>query len=156
VFIFLLPHVLTNSLPVHVLTLNLALHWEEPEDVMNRVMMTALIAGGLMLVNSPEAAAHKEVRHTYQTPAYYHYDYRANVRRSQHMPRWLKRDDSFRRWYKHTRLKRNRYLAWNHLFDIYRWERHREYRYDRRYRDHDRYRYRDDRHGHREESRRGR
>ena len=122
---------------------------------MNKVMMTALIAGGLMLVNSPEAAAHKEVRHTYQTSAYYHYDYNAEVRRSKHMPRWLKRNDSFGRWYKHTQLKRNPRLAWNELFDIYRWERHYEHRYDRRYRDYDRYRHSNDRHGHREGPRRG-
>ena len=38
------------------------------------------------------------------------------------MPRWLKRDHSFRKWYTHTRLKRDRRLAWNQLFDIYRWE----------------------------------
>ena len=144
-----------NSLPVHVLVPTLALHWDEPEDVMNKVMMTALIAGGLMLVNSPEAAAHKEVRHTYQTPAYYHYDYDADARRSKHMPRWLKHNDSFRRWYKHTQLKRNPRLAWNALFDIYRWERRYEYRYDRRYRDYDRYRHSDDRRGHREGPRRG-
>ena len=58
-----------NSLPVHVLMATLKLHWDKPEDVMNKVMTTALIAGGLMLINSPEAAAHKEVRHTHQAPA---------------------------------------------------------------------------------------
>ncbi len=90
---------------------------------MNKLMTTALVAGGLMLMNSPEAAAHKEVRNVYQPQAYYQSYGHIDVRRSDHMPRWLKRERSFRKWYKHTSLKRNRRLAWNQLFDIYRWER---------------------------------
>ena len=85
---------------------------------MNKLMTTALVAGGLMLMNSPEAAAHKEVRTVYQPPAYYQVD----VRRANHMPRWLKRNRSFSKWYKHSPLRRDRRLAWNQLFDIYRWE----------------------------------
>ena len=85
---------------------------------MNKLMTTALIAGGLMLMNSPEAAAHKEVRHVYQPMPYVY----AEVRRADHMPRWLKRNHSFRKWYKRTPLRRDRRLAWHQLFDIYRWE----------------------------------
>ena len=114
---------------------------------MNKLMTTALVAGGLMLINSPEAAAHKEVRNVYEPPAYYQPVRHADYRRSKHMPRWLKRDHSFRKWYKHTRLSRDRRLAWNQLFDIYRWERRwgrNYYRsanywvdyYELRYRDH--------------------
>lgn len=88
---------------------------------MNKLMTAAVIAGGLMLLNSPEAAAHKEVRNVYQSPAYHHV--RVDVRRSQHMPRWLKHDKGFRHWYRHTPLKRDRRLAWHQLFDIYRFER---------------------------------
>lgn len=109
---------------------------------MNKLMTTALIAGGLMLMNSPEAAAHKEVRTVYQPPAYYQVD----VRRSGHMPRWLKRDHAFRKWYKHTRLKRDRRLAWYQLFEIYRWERRwgrSYYRSDNYWADYYQYRYRD-------------
>jgi hypothetical protein len=113
---------------------------------MNKVMTTALIAGGLMLINSPEAAAHKEVRHTYQAPAYYYYYPGVDVRRPRHMPRWLQRNHSFRDWYRHTPLRRNVRLAWGELFDIYRWERRYGHRFDRRYRDHDEYRGRDYRH----------
>ena len=109
---------------------------------MNKLMTTALIAGGLMLMNSPEAAAHKEVRTVYQPPAYYQVD----VRRSGQMPRWLRRDHAFSKWYKHTRLKRDRRLAWNQLFDIYRWERRwgrSYYRSDNYWADYYQYRYRD-------------
>jgi hypothetical protein len=88
---------------------------------MNKLMTAAVIAGGLMLVNSPEAAAHKEVRNVYQPPAHYHTH--IDMRRSNHMPRWLKRNKSFRHWYRHTPLKRDRRLAWHQLFDIYRFER---------------------------------
>ena len=122
---------------------------------MNKLMTTALIAGGLMLMNSPEAAAHKEVRTVYQPPAYYHFD----ARRSEHMPRWLKRDHSFRQWYRHTRLKRDRHLAWNQLFDIYRWERRwgkSYYRSDNYWVDYYQYRYRDHRDRDRRERRRHR
>ena len=126
---------------------------------MNKVMTAVVVAGGLMLMNSPESAAHTEVRFAYQSPPYYDnhrgshhgfYEYR-----SRHMPRWLKRNKSFRNWYRHSSLKRNGRLAWGELYDIYRWER----RYDRRH--HKRYRgdhhYRDDkRHNGRREGRRHR
>ena len=139
-FIFLLPHVLTNSLRVHVLRLTLELHWDKPEDVMNKLMTAALLAGGLMLLNTPEAAAHTEVRYSYESPPYYdnHRGYYrgTDMRRSGHMPRWLKRNESFRKWYRHSSLKRHQRLAWGELFDIYRWERRYGNRYDKRY-DHD-------------------
>ena len=97
----------------------LKLHWDKPEDVMNKLMTAAVIAGGLMLLNSPEAAAHKEVRHVYQPPAYSYVD----MSRPQHMPRWLKRNKAFRHWYRHTPLRHDRRIAWRTLFDIYSWER---------------------------------
>ena len=87
---------------------------------MNKLMTAAVIAGGLMLMNSPEAAAHKEVRNVYQPPAQHYV--RHDVGRSHHMPRWLKRDKGFRHWYGHTPLARDRRLAWEQLFDIYRFE----------------------------------
>lgn len=90
---------------------------------MNKLIATALVAGGLMLMNSPEAAAHKEVRNVYQPPAYHHSHARVDLRRTDHMPRWLKRDKSFRNWYRNTPVKRNQRLDWHQLFDIYRWER---------------------------------
>ena len=90
---------------------------------MNRVMTVVLIAGGLMLMNSPEAAAHKQVRNVYQPPAHYQSYGRAYERRPNHMPRWLKRNKSFHKWYGHTPLRHNRRLDWDALFDIYRWER---------------------------------
>jgi hypothetical protein len=86
---------------------------------MNKIITVALIAGGLLLLDSPEAAAHKEVRVVYQPSTHY----RVELRRPKHMPRWLKRNQSFRTWYRHTRLRANRHLAWHQLYDIYRWER---------------------------------
>jgi len=116
---------------------------------MNKIITVALVAGGLLLLDSPEAAAHKEVRSVYQPTTHY----RLELRRSKHMPHWLKRDHSFKKWYQHTRLKRNRHLAWHRLFEIYRWERAdaRKHRrgiryYDRYYANHYHdYRYRDNR-----------
>ncbi len=86
---------------------------------MNKVFTAALIAGGLLLLDSPEAAAHKEVRNVYQPSAYY----RVEHRRAKHMPYWLKRDKAFRRWYKRTKARRYRHMSWHRLYDIYLWER---------------------------------
>ena len=106
---------------------------------MNKVMTAAIIAGGLMLLNSPEAAAHKEVRYSYEPPPHYRHYRGVDVRRSKHMPRWLKHDDSFRHWYRHTSLRRDLRLGWYELFDIYRWEHRWDRRWERRYdRRHDR------------------
>ena len=128
---------------------------------MNKVLTIALIAGGLLLLDSPEAAAHKEVRIQHHSQArhhsdhhghesyrrghrrhdyhrhyndrydYYSHNYRGTkYRRARHMPRWLQRERSFIRWYDHSPLRRNRYIAWHVLFDIYR----AEHRYQRRHR----------------------
>ena len=86
---------------------------------MNRVLTTALLAGGLLLLDAPEAAAHKELRTLQQPWAHYSFE----TRRAKHLPRWLRRNQSFRSWYRHSRLRKNRYLSWHELFDIYRWER---------------------------------
>ncbi len=90
---------------------------------MNKLMIAATLAGGLLLANAPEAAAHPEVRHAYGPPGYYHPHDRYEMRRASHMPRWLKRHRGFRHWYHRTPLKRNKRLAWYELFEIYRWER---------------------------------
>jgi hypothetical protein len=114
---------------------------KEQETDMNKYIAAALIAGGLLLLDSPEAAAHNEVRIAYQ-PSHHHLD----LRRSQQMPGWLKRDKAFRHWYRHTRLRKHRHLTWHRLFDIYRWEandRRAHRRADRVTRNHDYYRYHD-------------
>ncbi len=118
---------------------------------MNKIITVALIAGGLLLLDSPEAAAHKEVRVVYQPSTHY----RVELRRPKQMPHWLKRNQSFRKWYQHTRLRRNRHLAWHQLFDIYRWERveTRKHRRSGRHHYYNRDYYRDD---HRNDRRRQR
>lgn len=109
---------------------------------MNKIMTVALAAGVLLLLDAPEAAAHNDVRITYQPSAYYQFD----VRRTHRMPYWLKRNREFRHWYKHTRLRRHRHLTWHRLFDIYRWEtidRRKHRRSNRFARNHDYYRHYD-------------
>ena len=85
---------------------------------MNKMTIAAVIAGGLMLMNSPEAAAHKEVRHAHSAHTYAYVD----ARRAEHMPRWLKRNKAFRHWYARTSLKHDTRFAWGELYDIFRWE----------------------------------
>ena len=131
----------------------LQLHWDKPEDAMNKLMTAALIAGGLLLFNSPEAAAHKEVRNSYQAPAPMY----VNYRRADHMPRWLHKNREFRRWYRHSSLRRDRRLAWFQLYDIFRFERRwgrTYYRGDNYWRDYYDHRYRDDRRDHERRSKR--
>ena len=112
---------------------------KELENDMNKIITVALVAGGLLLLDSPEATAHDEGRYSY-----YSTHYQADLHRRHQMPRWLKRDRAFRHWYKHSRLRRHRHLSWDRLFDIYRWEtvdRRMHRRADRFARKHDYYRY---------------
>jgi len=115
---------------------------------MNKVLISAVVACGLLLVQSPEAAAHVERGSQHRSFAYDHSDvyrwesnrravysrdayrrdryrgdhYDARHNRAKKMPRWLQRDRSFRHWFEHSRLRKNRRLSWHRLFDIYRWE----------------------------------
>lgn len=106
---------------------------------MNKVLLTAIVAAGLTVGMTPEAAAHPEVRGAHDGPAYSDRDRRAHSRdyyarndrrvrdyyyqnRANKMPRWLKRKKSFRRWYKDSPITKYRFLTWNQLYDIYRWE----------------------------------
>ena len=124
---------------------------------MNRILTAAVVAGGLMLLISPEATAHRFGHNAYPPSPHYY----AEVRRAHQMPRWLKRDQAFRFWYRSTPLRRDRSLAWHELFEIFRWERRRARAfynggnywndfYPRRYgeRHHDRDDHRDRRHRH--------
>lgn len=116
---------------------------------MNKIVTAALVAGGLLLLNAPEASAHDEIRVSYERGHYY-----GDVRRHHRMPYWLKRDKAFRRWYKKTRLRRYEHLTWHRLFNIYRWEtieRRKHRRVDRYARNHHYYRHhdRDERRGRR-------
>jgi len=98
---------------------------------MNKVIVSTLIACGLLILEIPEAAAHPPSHTVHRSPAHYqsdsyYRDYRhPTYTRASGMPRWLKQDRSFRHWYKHSRLQRNPYLSWHELFDIYHWERSR-------------------------------
>ena len=123
---------------------------------MNKVLIASILACGLLLLESPEAAAHEEKGRQHRPTANNHaYDYRRNFDRDSHshdyysrntyrgerhdkrhkrekkMPNWLKHDRSFRRWLDDTHLDRNRYVTWYQLFDIYLWDH--SYRRDRRY-----------------------
>lgn len=111
---------------------------------MNKLVISAVIACGLWLLDSPVAAAHGgghkphrdyKVHYSdgYRREAYSRHRYHKNYygvshKRAKRMPRWLRHDRSFRRWYDRTRLRKNYRLSWYELFDIYRWE----HSYDRR------------------------
>ncbi|MDH5621306.1 MAG: hypothetical protein OEY74_04425 [Gammaproteobacteria bacterium] len=99
---------------------------------MNKTLVTLFMALGLLLIDTPQAAAHDKSRTAYRVPSHYWYDahYRDHRQampvRASRMPRWLHEDRSFRHWYKHCRLQHNLYLSWYELYDIYRWENSRD------------------------------
>ena len=112
---------------------------------MNKLLLTALVTGSLLLLDSPEAAAHGNGHDKYaRSDAHYSrsYDrdyrqhrghhYSAKYKRPKHMPYRLKHDRQFRRWFKRTHFRADRRLSWNRLFDIYVYEQ-RYSRHDRRH-----------------------
>lgn len=120
---------------------------------MNKLLTLTLLACSLLLLDIPEAAAHKEARNRDLPPNYQRgfYDdrkhhqkrgkryerqrgvgYYTKLRRHQTMPRWLKRDKSFRHWYKRSHYRQDRRLSWVALFEIYHWQR-KSRRYHYRY-----------------------
>lgn len=113
-----------------------------------KILALLIVSGGLLLTMATPANAHEYVRHEYDRgDRYYHY----SGHRSD-MPRWLKREKTFRKWYRHSRYKRRQTVSWARLYEIYRWERRHARRYDERYRhDHyvgDRYDYKERRRRH--------
>lgn len=86
---------------------------------MNRILTVVLISGGLLLLDAPEAAAHSAVRTVSLPSLHHHYE----TQRARKMPAWLKQNRSFRTWYRHSQLRRNRFVSWHQLFRVYRWER---------------------------------
>jgi hypothetical protein len=118
---------------------------------MNKVLIATALACGLLLLESPEAAAHEENSHQYRhvdrdrsgaerrdshSRDYYRRNtdrterYDTRHKRARQMPSWLKHDRSFARWLDHTGLHSTRHVSWRQLFDIYLWERS-SYRYRR-------------------------
>ena len=86
---------------------------------MKRISVGLLLAASLFFLDVSPAAAHQGVDRVRD----HGHSYRIEARRFYEMPRWLKRNTSFRHWYRHTPLKRYRQISWNQLYEIYRWER---------------------------------
>lgn len=95
---------------------------------MNKLSIGMLLAASLFLVGVAPAAAHEGGHNAHR----YSQEYRVDSRRINHMPRSLRRDQKFRRWYQQTPLKRYRSISWRQMYDIYRWER--RYFLERRHR----------------------
>ena len=105
---------------------------------MNKLFFITLVVGGLLLLDSPEAAASDEMRRQYQSRSYHysgrhryepyrHRSYRRHyyserLARAHHMPYWLQHKNSFGHWYGGSLYRRDVYLSWQQLFAIYLWE----------------------------------
>ena len=76
------------------------------------------LVGVLLLFDAAPAAAHSVVHNDH-----YYADSHRYSNRGKHMPGWARRDYRFHRWYRRSALRRNHYLDWRQLYDIYLWER---------------------------------
>ena len=78
-----------------------------------KILALLIVSGGLLLTMATPANAHEYVRHEYDRgDRYYHY----SGHRSD-MPRWLKREKTFRKWYRHSRYKRRQTVSWARLYE---------------------------------------
>ena len=88
--------------------------------VMKRTFFSLIFGICLLLVNVPEASAHKIEYRPYVV--HDHYAYAG----SRSFPRWLRKNRDFQRWYLYSNYRLNRHMSWHRLYDIYRFEkRHR-------------------------------
>ena len=111
---------------------------------MNKLLLSTAIACGLLLLDAPEAAAHEQRgrqhsspmydsydkagrgnhgRRSYRREGYKRYDYSSAYERGKKMPKWIRGDRSFRHWFERSHLRRDRWMSWHQVFEIYRWER---------------------------------
>lgn len=112
-----------------------------------KIIALLIVTGGLLLTMAAPVNAHEITRHEYDRGDR-HNDYTGH--RSE-MPRWLKREKAFRKWYRHSRYEHRRTVSWARLYEIYRWEHRYTRRYSERYQ-HDHYA--DNRYDYRERRRR--
>lgn len=98
--------------------------------MMKRATLAIIISLGFLVIYAPPADAHKVEHRTRVThDIYYAYD------RAYAMPRWVRKDRGFRRWFLHSRYRSARWQDWHRLYDLYSYERqmHRHsHRYHRR------------------------
>ena len=85
--------------------------------LMKRLAWSLIFGMGLMLLNVPDASAHK----TEYRPhiVYDHYAYAG----SRPFPRWLRKDREFQRWYLYSHYRMNRHTTWHRLYNVYKNER---------------------------------
>ena len=100
---------------------------------MNMKRLGIAVIGSALMAAAPAAIAdhkhkyrHADVYDGYGYPGYHVYE-------RERLPRWLRRHDRFRAWYRHTPLRYNPRLGWDDLYSIFVWER--RYSKHRRYHD---------------------
>ncbi len=114
--------------------------------LVKRLVWSCVLIAGLFAGGMPQANAHE--------PAYrasVHYNRHVVYDHHRKLPRWLRRDVGFKRWYWYygnDRIRRYRHISWNRLYDLYLNDRyyHKQRRKHRRHRHYDEHYYsRDDR-----------
>lgn len=99
-----------------------------------KIIASLFLSGGLLLFTATPVNAHQAGHHDYDRPVRYHVVHE----RRRDMPRWLRRKEAFRYWYRNSPYKRRYALSWARVYEIYRWERYYGRRHDsRRSRDRD-------------------
>ncbi len=95
--------------------------------LMTRTTLAIIIGLGFLVSHAPPADAHEGERWTRVT-----HDYYTAYDRATAMPRWVRKDRGFRRWYLHSRYRSARRQDWHRLYDLYSYERQ-MYRHSHRY-----------------------
>jgi len=94
---------------------------------MKKLLISTVIACGLLLLDAPEAAAHDKRDRQHSSPraddsdknrhdsygrrSYRRHDYTSKYKGVNRMPRWFRHDRSFRRWFEYSRLRRDHWLS---------------------------------------------
>ena len=98
-----------------------------------RTICALALAVGLVFLSVSDASAHK-IRPRYVHDHHLYYE-------SGTLPRWLKKDRGFRRWYAYNHHRLPRRMSWHRLYDCY-LDEQRRYRRIYRYGDVRHYHYR--------------
>ena len=98
----------------------------------NRIMTRTIF---LLVLAAANASAHEVEYRPYYVQSHY------VDARSRFYPAWLRRNREFQRWYMRNQYRFQRHIGWHRLFDIYRFEKRRQWHgrriYARHYRDYD-------------------
>lgn len=89
------------------------------KTLVKRLITMSALGGVLIFGLAPAASAHPAQYAPYGAYApYYRYEHVRPI------PRWVRADRGFHRWYLRSRYRHVRHLSWHRLFELYRYDAH--------------------------------